>query len=64
MDGYCERHNRAFEIKKVPGSWTFECPECRKERYYDTYTTNHTEMFSIEKWTVSDRTDVHGRSKR
>lgn len=64
MDGYCERHNRSFEIKKIPGSWTFECPECRREGYYDTYTTNHTEMFPIEKWTVSDRTDVHGRSKR
>lgn len=63
MDGYCERHQRAFEIKRVPGSWTYECPECRQEGRYDMYMTNHTEMLPIGKWTVSNRTDIYGRTE-
>ena len=55
MDGYCERHNRAFEIKKVPGGWTFECPQCRKEGYYNTYATTQIQTLPMDEWTVSDR---------
>ena len=51
--GYCEKHQRAFEIKRIPGSWVYECPECRKEGVYNTYVTTTTESLPIERWAVS-----------
>lgn len=50
--GYCEKHHRAFEIKRIPGSWVYECPECRKEGAYDTYATTTTQLLPAEEWTV------------
>lgn len=44
MDGYCERHQRAFELVRIPGSWTFECPQCRQEGRYVVYDTTSTEI--------------------
>ena len=55
--GYCEKHNRAFEIKRIPGSWVYECPDCRSEGLYDTYATTVTQMTPVDKWTMSDRTE-------
>lgn len=57
--GYCERHQCAFEIKRIPGSWVYECPQCRREGRYDTVATTNTQMTAVEEWCVSDR--VNGR---
>lgn len=48
--GYCEKHHRPYEIKHIPGSWVYECPECRKEGAYDTYSANCTQMTPAEEW--------------
>ena len=56
--GYCEKHQRAYEIKRIPGSWVYECPECRAEGAYDTYATTSTEMIPVYKWTTSNRTVI------
>ena len=56
MDGYCEKHNCALEIKRSSGSWTLECPKCRAEGLLDTVTTNRTEMKPKSEWTVSNTT--------
>ena len=56
--GYCEKHQRAYEIKRIPGSWVYECPECRAEGVYDTYATTSTEMTPVDKWTTSNRTVI------
>lgn len=55
--GYCERHQRAYEIKRIPGSWVFECPECRSEGFYDTFTTAQTETIPADRWTSSNKTE-------
>ena len=52
--GYCEKHQRAFEIKCIHGSWAYECPECRKEGAYNTYATTMTELKPAEEWTVTN----------
>ena len=56
--GYCEKHQRAYEIKRIPGSWVYECPQCRKEGAYNTYATTMTELKPIEEWTVSNHISV------
>ncbi len=55
MDGYCERHQRAFELVRIPGSWTFECPQCRQEGRYKTWATTSAEMNPVDQWLASDR---------
>ena len=66
--GYCEKHQRAFEIKRIPGSWVYECPECRKEGAYNTYATTMTELKPAEEWTATTYSmpawspKLHGRS--
>jgi hypothetical protein len=56
--GYCEKHQRAYEIKRIPGSWVYECPECRAEGAYDTYATTSTKMTPVDEWTTSNRTVI------
>ena len=56
MNGYCEKHKQAYEIKCTPGGWTFECPKCRAEGFYDTYATTQTKMLPVDEWTVSNKT--------
>ena len=55
MDGYCERHQRAFELVRIPGSWTFECPQCRQEGRYTTWATTSVEMRPEDQWLATDR---------
>lgn len=52
--GYCERHQRAFEIKRIPGSWVYECPKCREEGRYDTYATTSVSLNPGDQWLFSD----------
>ena len=52
--GYCEKHKQAFEFRKIPGSWVYECPICRTEGSYDTYATATTKTMPVEEWTVSN----------
>ena len=54
--GYCEKHQRSYEIKRIPGSWVYECPQCQAEGLYDTYTTTQIEMLPINEWTTSNKT--------
>ena len=56
--GYCEKHQLAYEIKRIPGSWVYECPQCRKEGAYNTYATTMTELKPMEEWTVSNHISV------
>jgi hypothetical protein len=63
--GYCERHSCAFEIRRIPGSWVYECPQCRAEGRYDTYATTSVPMTPVDQWLVSDhaspeRGSMHG----
>ena len=52
--GYCEKHQRAFEFKRIPGSWAYECPECREEGLYNTYTATCTKMKPSDEWTMAN----------
>ena len=61
MDGYCEKHRRPYEIRRIPGSWIFECPQCRAEGAYNTYATTQTEMTPIDNWTASNKTEYCGK---
>lgn len=54
--GYCDLHHMAFEIKRIPGSWVYECPQCRAEGRYNTIATAHTETIPPEQWILSDHT--------
>ena len=54
--GYCERHQCPYEIKRVPGSWIFECPKCREEGWLDTYADNKTTMLPESEWTTNSHT--------
>ena len=63
MNGYCERHNRAFEFRRIPGDWVYECPECRAEGRYDTFATTCTKMLPEEQWTVSNRTELFTKQR-
>lgn len=54
--GYCDKHQRAFEIKCLSGSWVYECPECRKEGVYDAYATTQTKITPVDEWIASNRT--------
>lgn len=58
---YCEKHQRAYEIKRIPGSWVYECPECRAEGAYDTYATTSTKMTPVDEWTISNKTKYSNR---
>ena len=59
--GYCERHNRLYDIRCVNGQWVYECPQCRAEGRYDVYMTSQTEMLPKSEWTVGS--DVNGYVK-
>jgi hypothetical protein len=50
MEGYCERHKQAYEIKRLPGGWVYECSECRKEGRYDTNATTTAKMNPADEW--------------
>ena len=63
MTDYCERHHRAYEIRRTAGGWTYECPKCRDEGRYDTFATSCVEMLPEEKWTVSNRTELFTRQR-
>ena len=52
--GYCDLHHRAFEIKRIPGSWVYECPQCRAEGKYDTIATTSVKPIPQEQWILSD----------
>lgn len=52
--GYCDLHHRAFEIKRIPGSWVYECPQCRAEGKYDTIATTSVKPVPPEQWILSD----------
>lgn len=54
---YCEIHQRAFEIRRIPGSWVYECPQCRQEGRYDTYATTSVSMNPVDQWLFSDHVD-------
>ena len=54
--GYCKKHERPYEIRRIPGDWVFECPDCRAEGAYDTVATTTTKMLPAEEWTASNRT--------
>ena len=58
MDGYCEKHKCAYEIKPSPAGWVCECPKCRAEGLLDTITTDHTEIKPQSEWTVSNKTTL------
>ena len=60
--GYCEKHKQAYVIKRIPGSWVYECPACRKEGAYNTYATASTQMLPIDEWTVSNTTNYKKRN--
>lgn len=62
--GYCEIHRRAFELVRIPGSWTFECPQCRQEGRYTTWATTSVEMNPVDQWLVSDRVSDGSTVKR
>lgn len=55
MQGYCAKHNRAFEIKRIPNSWIYECPQCRNEWLLNVYTSNKTNMLPESEWTISNK---------
>ena len=59
MDGYCEKHDCAWVIKRGAGTWIYECPKCRVEGLLDTITTDHTEMKPKSEWTISNSTEVN-----
>lgn len=55
--GYCERHQRAFELVRSPCSWTFECPQCRQEGRYVTYATTSVPMNPANQWLFSNQVE-------
>ncbi len=58
-NGYCEKHERPYQLFCICGNWQYECPQCRYEGVYDTVVTTKTEMNPANEWTASDK--VEGR---